>query len=144
MSEGISTAIDKLSKEVSAINRTLLAIWSLIHNDDKGMLPIGMDDEYISIDECARRLDVSEQTIRNWITQGTKGPAGWIQGVHYIVLPTGNLTKGRGSRRQTIRIPWKTLVQDLVLHRQNRKLELKEIQHVLAPREFNESKDKYF
>ena len=61
-------------------------------------------DEYISTEECARRLAVSDQTIRNWILQGKKGSGyGWTQGVHYITIPVG-------PRKQIIRIPWNHLI----------------------------------
>ena len=59
-------------------------------------------DEYISTEECAKRLGVTDQTIRNWILQGkkrnkTKGFEGWVQGVHYIVIPAG-------KKKQLVRI----------------------------------------
>ena len=61
-------------------------------------------DEYISTEECARRLAVGDQTIRNWILQGKKNNGyGWTQGVHYITIPVG-------PRKQIIRIPWNHLI----------------------------------
>lgn len=143
MSDTVSSAIDRLTKEISGVNRTLLAIWSLIQNNDSGLLPCGLDTEYITIEECARRLDVSERIIRNWILQGKKNPAGWIQGVHYILLPSGNTT-GPLSSKPTVRIPWNTLIHDIVLKKQNQKATLKDIQEVLAPREASPHKEKYF
>lgn len=143
MLESVSASIDRLSKEVASVNRTLLAIWSLISNEESGLLPFGLDTEYISIEECAQRLDVSERTIRNWILQGKKNPAGWIQGVHYITLPSGN-TSGPLTSKATIRIPWNTLIKDIVLHKQDQKATLKNIQEVLAPREASANKEKFF
>lgn len=143
MSDGIVSAIDKLSKEVATLNRTMLAIWSLIDNEETAHVPAGMADEYISIDECARRLEISEQTIRNWITQGKKGELGWVEGVHYIILPSGQ-KRGSTRSRSHVRIPWNTVIQDMVIRKQNRKLGLKDIQQVLAPRNHSEHKDRFF
>lgn len=143
MSDSIEIAIQQLTNEITAINRTLIAIWSLIQNNESGMLPYGMDTEYISIEECAHRLDVPERTIRNWILQGKKDPSGWIQGVHYILLPSGN-TSGSLTSKHTIRIPWNTLIKDIVLNKQDHKTTLKQIQDVLAPRDPSPHKEKYF
>jgi len=143
MSEGIVSAIDRLTKEVSTINRTLLAIWSLIDGEETAHVPAGIADEYISIDECARRLDVTTQTVRNWITLGKKGSLGWIEGVHYIILPSGQSSNLKKSKTH-IRIPWNTIIQDMVIRKQDRNLSLKDIQQVLAPRFHNTSKDRYF
>jgi hypothetical protein len=143
MSEGIVSAIDRLSKEVATLNRTMLAIWSLIDDEETAHIPAGLADEYISIDECARRLDVTEQTVRNWITQGKKGGLGWVEGVHYIILPSG----GGGVSKRTrshVRIPWNTVIQDMVIRKQDRNLSLKDIQQVLAPRSHSNVKDRYF
>lgn len=143
MDDSIATAITELSKEVSAINRTLLAIWSLISPSPHGQLPLAVDTEYITIEECARRLEISEQTIRNWIVKGKKDPDGWVQGVHYITIPDSK-GKGRTLRRQTVRIPWNTLIQYLIVKNQDRKASLKDIQQVLAPKDPLPSKDQYF
>jgi predicted transcriptional regulator len=140
MSEGLVSAVDRLTKEVSTINRTLLAIWSLIDNEETAHVPTAITDEYVSIDECARRLDVTEQTIRNWITQGKTGGAGWIEGVHYIILPSG---RSKSTRKNLIRIPWNTVIQDMVIRKQDRKLSLKDIQYVLAPRDHRNTKDNF-
>jgi len=141
MSEGLISAIDRLTKEVGTINRTLLAIWSLIDNEETAHVPAGIADEYVSIDECARRLDITEQTVRNWITQGKTGGLGWVEGVHYIILPSGKSSKS--TRKNLIRIPWNTIIQDMVVKKQNRKLELKDIQYVLAPRDHRTTKENY-
>jgi hypothetical protein len=57
-----------------------------------------------STEECARRLGVTDQTIRNWILAGRHEPdKGWTQGIHYVVI---NPLK----KKQIIRIPWNHLV----------------------------------
>ena len=52
-------------------------------------------DEYISTEECAKRLNISDQTIRNWILQGKKIQNRLETGLHYIVIP--------GKQRNTVR-----------------------------------------
>lgn len=72
-------------------------------------------DEYISTEECARRLNVSDQTLRNWMALGRRTPEkGWIEGIHYVNA-SPNPTK-----KAIIRIPWNQLIQSLA---KNRKME---------------------
>ena len=69
------------------------------------MNPQAFADEYISTEECARRLAVSDQTIRNWIALGKKQPAkGWTEGLHYV-----NIAPDPG-KKAVIRVPWNFLV----------------------------------
>lgn len=69
------------------------------------MNPQAFADEYISTEECARRLSVSDQTIRNWIAIGKKQPEkGWTEGIHYV-----NIAPDHG-KKAVIRIPWNFLV----------------------------------
>ena len=143
MSDAIADAINQLTVEVRCINRSLLAIWSLLAPQEEAQLPLGIDREYITIEECARRLEVSEQTIRNWIIKGKKDPDGWVQGIHYITLPDSK-GKGRTGRKQTVRIPWNTLIKDIISSEPNRKASLKEIQQVLAPKDTLARKDRFF
>ena len=60
-----------------------------------------ISDEYISTEECSRRLGVSDQTLRNWMAIGRKNPSkGWVEGIHYV-----NASPDSG-RKALIRIPW--------------------------------------
>jgi hypothetical protein len=68
--------------------------------------PEAYADEYISTEECARRLNISDQTIRNWITVGKKNvDKGWEEGIHYVNIAPGDMKK------PVIRIPWNHLIQ---------------------------------
>ena len=69
------------------------------------MNPQAFTDEYISTEECAKRLSVSDQTIRNWIAIGKKQPEkGWTEGLHYV-----NIAPDPG-KKAVIRVPWNFLV----------------------------------
>jgi hypothetical protein len=71
-------------------------------------------DEYVSTEECAKRLGVSDQTIRNWISIGRKTPdKGWVEGVHYVnISPDPN-------RKAVIRIPWNQMIHAFCKNRQS-------------------------
>lgn len=79
---------------------------SKYQNEETDQLnPQAFADEYISTEECAKRLNVSDQTIRNWISIGKKKPEkGWTEGIHYV-----NITPDP-SKRAVIRIPWNFLI----------------------------------
>lgn len=103
---GIKTALQNISDELKGIRVVLGAMWhSRYKNEETDVAsPEIYADEYISVDECAKRLSVTDQTIRNWILQGKKNPNnGWVQGVHYITIPKGN-------NRTMVRIPWNNLI----------------------------------
>jgi len=105
---GIRKGLEDVSYELKGIRNILGSMWhSRYQNNETNLLnPEAFADEYISTDECSRRLGVSDQTIRNWMATGRKNAdKGWIEGVHYInVCPDS-------SKRAVIRIPWNHLVR---------------------------------
>lgn len=108
MASKIFTALDKIGRELAGIKNVLMATWE-IKNREEGATVVSPDfyaDEYISVEECAKRLNLAEQTIRNWMSAGKKNPdKGWREGVHYVnVNPDG-------GGRALARIPWNHLIQ---------------------------------
>ena len=90
---GIVKALGAVTAELRGIRNILSSMWHSRYQDGETDLvsPEVYSDEYISTEECARRLNVTDQTIRNWILQGKKKKDfGWQQGVHYIVMPVGS------------------------------------------------------
>ena len=103
---GIVKALASVTAELRGIRNILSSMWhSRYQNDETDLVsPEVYSDEYISTEECARRLNVTDQTIRNWILQGKKKKDfGWQQGIHYIVMPVG-------THKKMIRIPWNQLI----------------------------------
>ena len=103
---GVIKALGAITAELRGIRNILSSMWhSRYQNEETDLVsPEVYSDEYISTEECARRLNVTDQTIRNWILQGKKKKDfGWQQGVHYIVMPVGN-------HKKMIRIPWNQLI----------------------------------
>lgn len=103
---GVIKALSAITAELRGIRNILSSMWHSRYQDGETDLvsPEVYSDEYISTEECARRLNVTDQTIRNWILQGKKKKDfGWQQGVHYIVMPVG-------SHKKMIRIPWNQLI----------------------------------
>jgi len=106
----ISASIDALKEELRGIKHILSSLWhsKYFTEETDQISPDFYADEYISTTECAKRLNVTEQTVRNWILAGKSKRSKdqkprWIQGVHYIVIP-------RGTKRTTIRIGWNNLI----------------------------------
>ena len=102
----MANEISDIAAELKGIRNILASMWHSRYKDGDTdqVSPEIYADEYISTEECARRLAVSDQTIRNWILQGKKGNGyGWTQGVHYITIPVG-------PRKNIIRIPWNHLI----------------------------------
>jgi hypothetical protein len=105
----ISASLDAIGSELKAIRHILSCLWhSKYFNDETDQVsPEFYADEYISTTECAKRLGVTEQTIRNWILNGKskkkKRGVAWVQGIHYILIPTG-------TQKNLIRIGWNNLV----------------------------------
>lgn len=102
----IIKSLGSITAELRGIRNILSSMWhSRYQNDETDLVsPEVYSDEYISTEECARRLNVTDQTIRNWILQGKKKKDfGWQQGVHYIVMPVG-------THKRMIRIPWNQLI----------------------------------
>jgi hypothetical protein len=103
---GLIKSLGAITAELRGIRNILSSMWhSRYQNEETDLVsPEVYSDEYISTEECARRLNVTDQTIRNWILQGKKKKDfGWQQGVHYIVMPVG-------SHKKMIRIPWNQLI----------------------------------
>jgi hypothetical protein len=99
MSEG-NKSLDVIAGELKGIRNILASMWhSRYSNNETDMVsPEIYADEYISTEECAKRLGVTDQTRNK-----TKGFEGWVQGVHYIVIPAG-------AKKQLVRIPWNQLI----------------------------------
>lgn len=108
MSEDLSTALNKIAKQLEGINACLTSIWhSRYQNEETDVLdPRCYADEYITLEECAERLHVSKQTLRNWMKSGMHNKnKGWKEGVHYVNIAGDKSIKGY------LRIPWNNLVQ---------------------------------
>ena len=106
MTQSFKKSLEDIAFELRGIKHVLSSMWhSRYKNDETDQVsPEFFADEYISTEECARRLGVTDQTIRNWILVGRKEPdKGWIQGVHYIMI--NPLIK-----KPIIRIPWNRLI----------------------------------
>jgi hypothetical protein len=111
---GIRKGLEDVAHELKGIRNILASMWhSRYQNEETDRLnPEAFADEYISTEECARRLDVSDQTIRNWITIGRHNPkSGWIEGIHYVNI-SPNINK-----KATIRIPWNHLIRSFAKNR---------------------------
>jgi hypothetical protein len=108
MTSGIHKAMTDIAWELKGIKNILASMWESRYKTEETSLlnPQAFADEYISVEECAKRLNVAEQTIRNWIAAGKKDPKkGWTEGVHYI-----NISPEEG-RKGLIRVPWNHLVK---------------------------------
>lgn len=107
MQYGLRKSLEEISSELKGIRNVLASMWySRYQNGETDQLsPDIYSDEYISTEECAKRLSVSDQSIRNWILLGKKDPSkGWVQGIHYVNICT---EKGK---KPVIRIPWNRLI----------------------------------
>lgn len=109
MSYGIRKGLEDIAHELKGIRNILSSIWALQEGaGEKGSTnPEVYADEYISTEECARRLSVTDQTIRNWIAIGKKNKdgKGWIEGIHYVNINPGYAQKNK------LRIPWNQLIR---------------------------------
>ena len=105
---GIRKGLEDIAYELKGIKNILSALWHSRYADGETdvMDPQSYSDEYVSTEECARRLGVSCQSIRNWINMGRHNPEkGWKEGLHYV-----NVAPDAG-RKAVIRIPWNALIQ---------------------------------
>ena len=127
MKYGIRKGLEDIAWELKGVKNILSAIWhTRYQNKDTDVLnPAAFTDEYISTEECAKRLGISDQTIRNWMALGRKSPdKGWIEGIHYVNA-SPNPTK-----KAIIRIPWNQLVQSFA---KNRKMENQDYRKKASP-----------
>ena len=127
MQYGIRKGLEDIAWELKGIKNILSSMWhSRYENGETDVLdPNCFADEYISTEECARRLNVSDQTLRNWMALGRKSPdKGWIEGVHYVNA-SPNPTK-----KAIIRIPWNQLIQSFS---KNRKMENQDYRKKASP-----------
>lgn len=112
MAYGIRKGLEDVAHELKGIRNILASLWAQKETDEGTATsnPEMYADEYITTEECARRLSVSDQTIRNWIATGRSKTKknGWIEGVHYVNINPGVGIKG------TIRIPWNHLVRSFI------------------------------
>jgi hypothetical protein len=114
MVHGIRKGLEDVAWELKGIRNILASMWhSRYENGETDVLnPEAYADEYISTEECARRLNVSDQTLRNWMAIGRKTPdKGWVEGIHYVnACPNP-------SKKAVIRIPWNNLVRSFAKNR---------------------------
>ena len=111
MAYGLRKGLEDIAYELKGIRNILGSMWhSRYSNAETDVAnPEMFADEYISTEECGKRLGVSDQTIRNWISIGRKTPdKGWVEGIHYVnVSPDIH-------RKAVLRIPWNRLIQSFV------------------------------
>ena len=121
MQHGLRKSLEDIAYELKGIKNILGSMWhSRYSNGEIDTLnPEAYADEYISTEECGKRLGVSDQTIRNWIAIGRRDPnKGWKEGIHFVnVSPDPN-------RKAVLRVPWNQLVQSFS---KNRDLESRDL-----------------
>ena len=108
MQYGLRKSLEDIAYKLKGIKNILGSMWhSRYSNGETDALnPEAFADEYISTEECGRRLGVSDQTIRNWIAIGRKTPdKGWVEGIHYVNISPDE------HRKAVLRIPWNRLIQ---------------------------------
>ena len=121
MKYGLRKSLEDIAYELKGIKNILGSMWHSRYKDGEtdALNPEAFADEYISTEECGKRLGVSDQTIRNWIAIGRKTPdKGWVEGIHYVnVSPDVH-------RKAVLRIPWNRLIQSFA---KNKELDLKNL-----------------
>lgn len=121
MKYGLRKSLEDIAYELKGIKNILGSMWHSRYKDGEtdALNPEAFADEYISTEECGRRLGVSDQTIRNWIAIGRKTPdKGWVEGIHYVnVSPDVH-------RKAVLRIPWNRLIQSFA---KNEELDLRNL-----------------
>lgn len=108
MNYGLRKGLEDIASELKGIRNILSSMWHSRYGEEETNVlnPQIYADEYVSTEECAKRLGVSDQTIRNWVSIGRKTPdKGWVEGVHYINISPDP------SRKAVIRIPWNQVIQ---------------------------------
>lgn len=121
MPYGLRKGLEDIAYELKGIKNILGSMWHsrYANGETDALNPQAFADEYISTEECSRRLGVSDQTIRNWIAIGRKTPSkGWVEGIHYVnVSPDVH-------KKAVLRIPWNRLVQSFA---KNENIDLKNL-----------------
>jgi len=114
MNYGLRKGLEDIAWELKGIRNILGSMWHSRYQDGETdvLNPEAFADEYISTEECGRRLSVSDQTLRNWMAMGRKNPEkGWVEGIHYInASPDPN-------RKAIIRVPWNHLIRSFAKNR---------------------------
>jgi hypothetical protein len=114
MAYGIRKGLEDVAYELKGIKTILSTLWqSRYQNGETDVLCAeAYADEYISTEECGRRLSVSDQTIRNWISVGRRNKdKGWVEGIHYVNIAPDP------ARKAVVRIPWNKLIQSFARNR---------------------------
>lgn len=121
MKYGLRKSLEDIAFELKGIKNILGSMWHSRYSTGEidALNPEAYADEYISTEECGKRLGVSDQTIRNWIAIGRRDPnKGWKEGIHFVnVSPDPN-------RKAVLRVPWNQLVQSFS---KNRDLESRDL-----------------
>jgi hypothetical protein len=121
MPYGLRKGLEDIAYELKGIKNILGSMWHsrYANGETDALNPQAFADEYISTEECSRRLGVSDQTIRNWIAIGRKTPSkGWVEGIHYVnVSPDVH-------KKAVLRIPWNRLIQSFA---KNENIDLKNL-----------------
>ena len=76
MKSGIRKGLEDIAWELKGLKNILSAIWHTRYakGETDVLNPEAFSDEYISTEECSKRLNVSDQTLRNWMALGRKTP----------------------------------------------------------------------
>lgn len=115
MQYGLRKGLEDLAAELKGIRVILGSMWHSRYKTEETdrLNPEMYAEEYISTEECAKRLHISDQTIRNWIKKSKhNGDTGWIEGIHYInICPTA-------KQKAIIRIPWNELIRSFAKNRE--------------------------
>jgi hypothetical protein len=122
MNHGLRKGLEDIAKELKGIRNILASMWHARYaNGETDIVnPEAFTDEYISTEECAQRLGISDQTIRNWISSGKKNPGkGWTEGIHYV-----NVTPDP-AKKAVIRIPWNQLVASFAKNKEVTQLDFR-------------------
>ena len=83
MYTGIPKGLQDIVAELKGIKHILASMWHSRYQEGETdqLNPEAYTDEYISTEECGRRLGISDQTVRNWISIGKNNPSkGWGRG----------------------------------------------------------------
>lgn len=101
------------------------SIWTLINPVEEPFYAKSLADEYITMNEAAKRLNVPIAQIKDWIVDGLRYPSkGWKQGIHYIILDYStkenkvNAEMFIKKHQKLIRIPWNAAMRHITLREQ--------------------------